>query len=332
MNRPTPQRWARCAVALTTVGLSSAAGAAEFWDRAHAPPAPRSAQVLHPGDLSIGLAQPVELGVLRAQVYTRAGTLDERMPMEWMWPALSLHAGVGPRVEVGITAALRTTLRWSLLDETQHHAPLSVALATEVGWTAGGLGLQLSRDHALARAALRPTLGLWLAYHRWAANTRLPPSGRTPSSAGSFVPRATPEPGPDPEASDPMDAPAGSLRIESRGFGLMTPIGLEVDLPLGPRAALVPALAWQPMFGGVRTLRARCAECFAGLGPVDRIGLGTAWVGVRLEQRQPRTDGRRKADDTPARTPPAAEGEAPTPPTAPSPSAPPAPSAPSEVP
>ncbi|MBL8618142.1 MAG: hypothetical protein JNM72_21195 [Deltaproteobacteria bacterium] len=316
-----PRRAARASLSvalLSAVAASPSAYAAEFWDRAHAPPAPRTARLQPDGTLSVGVGMPIEAGVVDAEIYTRSGTLDERMPLELMLPDLNVRVGLGDTFELGITATLRAQLRWALLDEEHDQSPLSLALAADAGWSAGALGLQLSRDLPTRGVVMRPTLGLWFGYHRWAARTQLPPSARTPTDDSGFV--STGSDSAETSQDEVSAADPGLLRIEQRGLGFLVPLGVEVDLQVSDSMVVVPFVAWEPMIGaGLGQLRATCGDCLAGLGEVDRKGIGTAWLGVRLDQRA-----RPEAPPPPARpastpTPGAPAQAAPTPAVSPSP-------------
>jgi hypothetical protein len=317
---------------LAATGWVRPAHATDFWDRAHGPPAPRTARLQPDGTLSVGVGMPIEAGFVDAEVYTRTGTLDERMPLELMLPDLNVRVGLGDSFELGITATLRAQFRWALLDEERDASPLSLALAADAGWSAGALGLQLSRDLPTRGVVMRPTLGLWFGYHRWAARTQLPPSARTPSDESGFVSSGSETAD---SAQDELSAAdPGLLRIEQRGLGFLVPLGVEVDLRVSDSMVVVPFVAWEPMIGaGLGQLRATCGDCLAGLGEVDRRGIGTAWLGIRLDQR-PKPAPPAAAPPPPAAAPappdPAPLPPAPAPP--PSAPAPPAPAPPTDAP
>lgn len=314
MSRRSP-RVTRAALALSAPALAAAlalgagpAAASPFWDRAHGSPAPRSARLLPAEAWSVGLGQPIEISLVEATLYTTTGTEQLRLANELAIPDLNLRVGLSDRVELGLTAAARAQLRLRLLDELEHEAPLSIALAAEGGWKSAGLGLQLSRELWAGERALRPTLGLWAAWHEWAASAAVPQSARTPAQPSTGLSAA--DPTAIDETSDDDTAPApGELRVRQRLVGATLPIGVELDVPLNDRTVLVPGVAYTLSLPTTGPTTATCGECLAGLGALDRRGVGQLWIGLRVEGRAPTVRPGRAAPP-PAEPAPAAPTEA----------------------
>jgi hypothetical protein len=323
-------RAAQGALGLMALLHAGPAAASPFWDRAHGPPAPRSARLLPAEAWSFGLMQPIEISVVEAELLTTTGTERLRLSNEIVIPDVNVRVGLSDRVELGLTATARAQLRMRLLDEGLNDAPLSVALAAEGGWKSAGLGAQLSRDLWAGDLVLRPTLGIWGAMHEWAASAQVPRSARLEAAPETGL---TADPTEVEADTAEADAPApGQLRVQERLWGLTLPFGVELDVPLNDRSVLVPSVAYTITVPTEGRITATCGECLAGLGALDRRGVGALWVGLRVEGRAP---ARREAPApaaSPAPSPdpsPAAPATAPPPdpsPAAPAPSAEPDPS------
>ena len=310
-------RAAPAALGLLALLHAGPADASPFWDRAHGPPAPRSARLLPAEAWSFGLMQPIEISVVEAEVLTTTGTERLRLSNEIVIPDINVRIGLSDRVELGLTATARAQLRMRLLDEGLNDAPLSIALAAEGGWKSAGLGAQLSRDLWAGDLVLRPTLGIWGAMHEWAASAQVPRSARLEAAPETGL---TADPTEVEADTAEADAPVpGQLRVQERLWGLTLPIGVELDVPLTDRSVLVPSVAYTITGPTEGRITATCGECLAGLGALDRRGVGALWVGIRVEGRAP---ARR---DAPAPAPsPDPSPAAPDPSPDPSPAAPPA--------
>ena len=158
------------------------------------------------------------------------------------------------------------------------------------------------------------------------SRTQLPPSARTPSDESGFVSSGSETAD---SAQDELSAAdPGLLRVEQRGLGFLVPLGVEVDLRVSDSMVVVPFVAWEPMIGaGLGQLRATCGDCLAGLGEVDRRGIGTAWLGIRLDQRPKPAPPPAAAPPPPAAAPAPPDPAPPPPAPAPTPAEP-APTAP----
>jgi hypothetical protein len=258
-----------------------------FFSRAHAPPLPRAAFALGPGAWSMSLGEPVELYRQDVTLYQLDGTDTAQLPFLQPLPDLHFRFGVGEYWEFGFSPTLHVSTKVTVMDEYRTpDVPLSLAISADLGWRSAGIGLMASREMPKTdRFLLRPTLGLWLAYHEATGRTYLDGDNLAPTRNVATTTTDLLV-----EESDDSSAEPGQLDVHQRYGGITVPLGMELEFRDDEGVAFVPFCAWAPLFALATATSAECADCLVGLGEVDRRGLGTLWVGFRLESRRARPE------------------------------------------
>lgn len=237
-------------------------------------PTLQAAHSLPAGAIEVGLGVEAPVSVSSAVVLT--GTEDAAVDAAALRlpdpgdVAPEFHIGLGAGFELGIRGLPflgATQVKYSLLDETRHHTPLSIALAGELAvdpysdlrWLDPRAGLLLSSTILLGGdLALRPEVAAWY--------------GRSGSAVEYPLPLS---------ASDDGHTQT-ELRMEYTQMGVAVPVGLELPVRVGDEA-IIPYLGLTAWFPVETTLvGAECDGCTVSVENVHTPFVGEAWLGVRV--------------------------------------------------
>jgi hypothetical protein len=243
-----------------------------------APPSLRNAHSLDKGQVSVALSGAIDQTELEAEFYTlednqtatSAGPVPDNLDGD-----ITVSFGLGKGFEVGATT-FGTHFKYSALDERRHaKAPLSIALAVELGYGYAGSGLLLSRHFDMGGIGIRPVANVWYQVNSTSRAWALPESSVVeelevvnPGAAG--------------ETED--DRVSGVLNATVDITEIALPLGIEVPIAVSDKWDVVPFGAYAlsvPV--NVSYRRLSCADCFAGLGDIALQRRSFVWAGIKLQ-------------------------------------------------
>ena len=246
-----------------------------------APPSLRNAHSLDKGELSVSVSGAIDQTDLQAELYTledNQTVSSAAAASESLDGDITLSVGLGKGFELGATT-FGVHAKYSALDERRHaNAPLSIALATEVGWRYAGAGLLFSRHLDLGGIALRPVANVWFQSHTAPQSWTLPESSVV-ETLDVVNPGAA-----DGSSDGSEEAVSGVLTAKVNITEVALPVGIEIPVSVSDQWDIVPFAAYAltlPVDISYRGLS--CADCLAGLGDVALMRRSFLWAGVKLQ-------------------------------------------------